>query len=440
MLTRNLLSSRIGRLGTFGILYVSEGVPLGFTAIAMAAYMRRAGLDVAQVSAFVAMLYLPWAFKWAWAPLIDLVRLERLGGRKAWIVGSLGLMIVTLVAAGLIDFVEQFELLLVLIFVHNVFAATQDVAIDSLAVSTLKDDERGTGNGFMFGGAYIGQGLGGGGALFVAGFWGFEVALVYACMLLGLIVAFTLFLVRDPSIGPEARDSALDLFKRVLAAIQDFIRELHRGLFKSGRGPIFGVVFALTPLGAMALSNAISTTMQVDYGLDDTQIAQINVYSTVLSGVACVIGGWLGDRLGLRKMIAAFYVLSAIPALYLATAISDAGGLSGISLGTLYGALLAGATCTGLHYGTTAAVYMGLTNPLVAASQFTGFMALANLTISYSNFWQGQVAEAFDFATVLYIDAALVVIPLLVLPFMTPRQTAAAEVPPSSGTPLPEAS
>jgi len=41
--------------------------------------------------------------------------------------------------------------------VHNAFAATQDVAIDALAVDVLRQDERGLANGFMFAGASIGR-------------------------------------------------------------------------------------------------------------------------------------------------------------------------------------------------------------------------------------------------------------------------------------------
>lgn len=439
MSTRNLLGSRPGRLATFGILYVSEGIPLGFTAVAMAAYMRRDGLNVAQVSAFVAMLYLPWSFKWAWSPLLDLVRLERFGGRPTWIVGCLAMMIVTLIAAGSVDFTNQFQLLLALVLIHNIFAATQDVAIDSLAVSTLEPNERGTGNGFMFGGAYIGQGLGGGAAMFVAGYFGFESALSYVCVLMACIAAFAILFVRDPGFAERAEAAATNLIATLAARLEDFVRELYKGFFHSGRGPVFGVLFALTPLGAMALSNAIGTTMQVDYGLDDSQIAEINVYSTVLSGFGCVIGGWLGDRIGLRKVIAIFYFLTALPTLYLATQLGGGAGLGGLALGTFYACFLTVAFFTGLHYGTSAAVYMGLTNPLVAATQFTGFMALMNLTIAYTNFWQGLVAEAYDFATVLYLDAALVIVPVLVLPFMTPRREVTEAEVPSSGAPLPEA-
>ena len=54
-----------------------------------------------------------------------------------------------------------------LILIHNAFAATQDVAIDALAVNVLREDERGLANGLMFGGAYLGQAIGGSGVLFL---------------------------------------------------------------------------------------------------------------------------------------------------------------------------------------------------------------------------------------------------------------------------------
>ena len=33
------------------------------------------------------------------------------------------------------------------------------------------------------------------------------------------------------------------------------------------------------------------------------------------------------------------------------------------------------------------AIFMGMTNPAVAATQFTAYMAISNLAISYSNLW-----------------------------------------------------
>jgi MFS transporter, PAT family, beta-lactamase induction signal transducer AmpG len=436
---RNVLDTRLGRLLTFGALYVSEGIPLGFTAVAMAAYMRRGGLDVSQVGSFVATLYLPWAFKWAWAPLLDLIKLERFGGRRAWIALCLVAMIGTLIAAGRVDFIAQYQLVVVLVFIHNVFASTNDVAIDSLAVNTLEADERGRANGFMFGGAYLGQGLGGGGAMFVASLWGFDAALVYACALLGLVLAFVLLFVYDRAPVERAGASAVALWRAAVSSVVRVASELYAGFLRSGRGPLVGIVFALVPAGAMALTTAVGTTIQVDLGLSDTDIGALNLYSTIFSAIGCIAGGWLGDLFGLRKMIAIFYAMTALPTLYLAVVLSSAGGLGGLGMIEFYVAYNAAAFFTGLHYGVSAAVFMGLTNPAVAATQFTAFMALRNLTIAYTNGWQGIVVEASSYATVFYLDAVLVILPLILLPFLTPRAEARAGAAQSAGAPMPEA-
>ena len=38
----------------------------------------------------------------------------------------------------------------------------------------------------------------------------------------------------------------------------------------------------------------------------------------------------------------------------------------------------------GLMYGTRSAIFMDVTNPAVAATQFTAYMAMMNLAIAYS--------------------------------------------------------
>jgi PAT family beta-lactamase induction signal transducer AmpG len=437
MAIKNMLDSKKGRFTTFGILYISEGIPLGFAAVAMAAYMRREGMDVAQVGAFVASFYLPWAFKWAWAPLVDLIGLKRIGGRKAWIVICQVLMIVTLFAVAQVDHSKYFDLLITLVIVHNVFAATNDVAIDSLAVNSLLPEERGQGNGFMFGGAYIGQGLGGGGAMFVSELYGFDVSFLYVSLLLSTVLLFTLFFVKDPTASSMVVEKSAEVWKKFKESIGGFLRELHTGFFKSGSGPLVGVFFALLPFGAMALASGVSTTLQVDIGMSDGQIAELNIYSTIVSGLGCVLGGWLADHLGRRKMLAAFYTMTIFPALYIGFMLGGESGLEGITVQQYFTAALLFYLAMGMHYGTSAAIFMGLTNPAIAATQFTGFMALRNLTISYTNAWQGAAVGAWGYSKMFYIDAALAIIPLLVIPFLAERKT--REVPPSAGAPLPQA-
>lgn len=176
MLPKNILETRRGRLTAFSLLYLSEGIPFGFTAVALVTYLRQHGVGLTEIGLFTASLYAPWGLKWAWAPLVDLVRPARFGPRRFWIVTAQTLMTLTLLLVVAIDPGSNLRLLTLLILVHNVFAAMQDIAIDALAVQVLPEHERGTANGFMFGSSYIGQAIGGSGAIFVAGRLGFRAA------------------------------------------------------------------------------------------------------------------------------------------------------------------------------------------------------------------------------------------------------------------------
>src|SRR5688500_1696297 len=166
----NLLATKRGRLTTFFLLYITEGIPLGFAATAIATQMRRNGVPPDQIGAFVASFYFPWAWKWAAGPVVDLVYSDRLGRRRAWIVATQIGMALTLLWAMRFDFTTEIALFTTVLLVHNCIAAVQDVAIDALAVGTLKDEERGLANGLMFAGASVGQTIGGSGVLLLTKF------------------------------------------------------------------------------------------------------------------------------------------------------------------------------------------------------------------------------------------------------------------------------
>ena len=70
--------------------------------------------------------------------------------------------------------------------------------------------------------------------------------------------------------------------------------------------------------------------------------------------------------------------------------------------------------------------------------RFTGCMAMRNLTIAYRNSWQGAAVDSWGYGTMLYLDAFLVLLPLLLIPFL--RQDPGLTPAPSVGTPSPETS
>ena len=417
---KNLLDTRNGRFLTFGLLYVSEGIPYGFTSVAMVAFMRQHGIGLDVIGAFSAALFLPWAFKWAWAPLIDLIRLDRWGGRRAWIVACTSMMLLTLLVVGNIDAEQHLQWLLAAVIVHNVFCATQDVAIDSLAVSTLQLDERARGNGFMFAGQYFGIMLGGGAAVFVTGLVGFHGALGYVATLSALNLVFVLLFVHDPHVRPAAAREA-DFFRKLVAHLVGFVKEVYASFWKSGRGPILGTAFALLPCGAMALAYAILATIQVDYGLDEGQIARLQISNTIASAIGCLLGGFIGDRYGTKRTVATGFALTSLVTFGLATQVSQL-GLTAVPSGFFHGSIIAHGFFFGMAYGSRNAIFMGMTNPAVAATQFTAFMGMSNLAISMGNYWQGMVAEHMGYAQALYLDAGIALLVICLIPFLRGRE------------------
>jgi PAT family beta-lactamase induction signal transducer AmpG len=424
----DLLATRKGRLAAFFLLYVTEGIPLGFTATAIAAQMRRQGLGPAAIGAFVGSLYLPWAFKWAVGPFVDTFSSERFGRRRTWIFLMQVGMMATLLAAMSVDFVGQLSLFTAIIFLHNAFAATMDVAIDALAVNVLPEDERGSANGFMFAGASIGQTIGGSGVLFLIAAMPFQSTYLFV---VATILAITLFVVvplrekARPVLSESARAS-----RNVGRELVVFVRDAWRA-FTGSRAAWVGVLFAVLPTGAYALSLALQSNLAVELGLDDNEVAQLNLYTTLIFAPACILGGWLSDRFGRRSTLALFIFLTVVPTLWLAWTMWQAGWImpvdmkmanrpqpSTVLIVTFWATSIVYNVFQGLYYGIRSALFMDVTTPAVAATQFTAYMALMNLCISYTAAWQGYAVERIGYPATLVVDSVVGLLGLALLPLM----------------------
>jgi len=428
----NLLASRRGRLAAFFLLYLTEGIPAGFTNIAVATQMRRQGLSPAVIGAFVGALYLPWAVKWAFGPVVDVISSDRWGRRRGWILLTQAMMVVTVLAAMPVDFATRLWLFTAIVFVHNIFAATQDVAIDALACSVLRDDERGLANGLMFGGQSIGNAMGGSGVLLLTPLIGFKATFVFVAGLIALVTLLVPFPMREAP-GPESPPSGLSRLRTVARQIGVFTRDTGRA-FLGSRAATVAIFLALLPMGGYALSLSLQSNLAVELGLDDRRIGYLGLASSALGAVFCIFGGWLSDHFGRRRTLALFIAGTTLPTFAMGIAMAHYGWILPISpqapnrpvpaheLVSLFWAFtLAYAVFNGLMYGVGTAIFMDVTTPAVAATQFTAYMALCNLCFSYSAAWQGVTLERWGYPATLTIDGLLGLTCLALLPFMGAR-------------------
>jgi MFS transporter, PAT family, beta-lactamase induction signal transducer AmpG len=424
----NLLATRRGRLMAFFSLYVTEGIPLGFAATAVATQLRRQGVGPAEIGAFVASFYLPWAFKWAFGPFVDVFRSKRLGHRRAWILFTQVMMAATLLALIAVPLPQGLGIFTVILLVHNTFGAIQDVAIDSLAVNTLGEDERGLANGLMFAGASLGQAIGGSGVLFLISWFGFQSSFIFVA---AAILAVTLFIAVPMKEAPDESVSVGGGWRQAGQEMRTFAVQSFRA-FVGTRSAFTAVFFSLLPAGAMSLGLALQSNLAVEVGMGDDAVGALNLWTSIISGVAMVIGGMLSDRLGRRRTLFVYLATMSLPVLYLMFVLQQHGYVmprppGGPPLPELIRALwiasLAYAVFQGLMYGTRTAIIMDITNPKVAATQFTAYMAMMNLAIAISASWQGVAAEAWGYPMTLLADALLGLACLALLPMIRPERT-----------------
>ncbi len=431
----DLLASRRGRLTAFFFLYVTEGIPLGFAATAVATQLRRQDVGPAEIGAFVASFYLPWAFKWAFGPFIDVFTSKRLGKRRGWILGTQVMLVITLLSCTVLDLPAQLGLLTGVLLIHNSFGAMQDVAIDALAVSTLHEDERGLANGVMFAGASIGMAMGGSGVLFLMPLIGLKGGFVFVAGCIALVTLLVVLPLKEPA-SPDVEERAVGLASAG-REMRHFAVEAFRS-FVGTRGAWSGLWFSLLPAGAMSLGLALQSNLSVEVGMDDDSVAWLTLWMSVIGAACMVIGGWLSDRWGRRRMLALYLALMSLPVFYLMTALTEHQWIMPVAadlrrtapaalVTAVWVATLLYAAANGLMYGTRSAIMMDVTNPAVAATQFTAYMAMMNLAIAYSATWQGIAIEALGYPKTLLIDGVIGLLCLGVLPFIKPSATPAGD-------------
>jgi len=447
----NLLKTKAGRLTAFGGLYLSEGLPQGFASVALALEFRRQGMDAAALGTFAATIMLPWTWKFVMGPLVDNLHIRRFGARKQWIVfAQVGMLLCLAVALmRMPDFTSAgtvgLGLFTALMLLHNVFAATQDVAIDSLACSVLKKEERGLANGIMFGAAQAGSAIGGAGVLAIKGITGsFDTASLIVPFLLLAILTCVVTMICEKSAAlemaegempsPEPGDTGL---RAALDQIRDYGITVAKTVFGTRRG-FLGLALAILPFGGMALSMTVSTIIAPSLGMTDGELAKLNLVSTLFWVPACLSGGWFSDRFGRRIALAVFSALSVIPGVWMGLQLKQLGwdhpptGVDGVwpredvLIHYWWIASIVYSVFNGLMYGVRAAFFMDIVNPKIAGTHFTALMAMINMVAAYTYFWQGQALDVGAWNWTLWeiflVDAILGLVFLAIIPFVKPKQ------------------
>jgi len=155
-----LTESRSLRYFTFFLFYFGQGLPVGLTVTAIPAWMAANNVSDARVGEMVAWAYFAWTYKFIVAAFMDRFTFLPMGRRRIWLIGAQILMTGGFVGAALLNPGPQdYAILVMVTMLVMTGAATQDVAVDGLAVDILPDQEQGTASSFMFAGQAIGAAM-----------------------------------------------------------------------------------------------------------------------------------------------------------------------------------------------------------------------------------------------------------------------------------------
>ena len=184
------------RFTVIGFMYFSQGLPLGLFGVAFPTHLAEIGFTKSEIATFLAIIGLPWAFKFLAGPLMDRVAFLIYGHRRPWVViAQLGLMLTFITSAIVASGGEpNLHVLAGCGFVLNVFASTQDVAVDGLAIGVLKEGERSKATALMFGSQSIGRFAGMVGGGFLLGAFGISVACIGASLTVFLLLLLPVML------------------------------------------------------------------------------------------------------------------------------------------------------------------------------------------------------------------------------------------------------
>ena len=265
-----------GRLGTLTALYVTQYLGVGFITVGLTAILRDGGtsLDTLALLQFVGLV---WPLKFLWAPILDRYGSRRRGHYRSWLLVLQAGLVLSLLA--LLPFdrpAGQLGPIVAICAAYVFLSATQDIAVDAVAVRLLSARARGVGNGVQVAASYLGNLLGGGACVVVYDRFGWRPAILLLAGLtaLGLLVVWRF---REP-----------DRADRVGSAAQAYQALLSVFAQPGCRWWTFGVV-PLVYTGAGA-AYALVTPALVDAGWS---LGRIGVVTGVVTSAPAVVAGLL---------------------------------------------------------------------------------------------------------------------------------------------------
>ena len=423
----NLSDSPKTKLGTLCALYVAQGIPWGFVVITLAAHITtvladqgKSDVEVATaVANVIALSVLPWSLKFLWGPLIDRFNYPAMGKRRPWILVAQAMMALTIGAMIFIgDIASNIALLGTMVLIHNIFNSLQDVSVDALAVDLLEEHERGRANGLMFASKYVGTFIGGSTMGSIVVHYGFNTALITQFFILLAIMMLPLFLRerKGEKLFPWSKGKSM-LHSETIHSTMGLLRSTFKALSLKSALLTVGLALCINiGAGVLAITGPL-LTKKLGWSQEEFTTI-IGGYGIWVQAAASVLGGLAADKLGARKMIALGAFISGGIWIYFSMSEHLWGNMTWFISMSMAEAFFIGFTTVCFF-----SLAMKVSWPKVAATQFTLYMAMLNLSTIIASKIQPLIFAHTDFVG-LYLYMGIFQLAMIgLIPFIDAGQT-----------------
>jgi PAT family beta-lactamase induction signal transducer AmpG len=412
------------RYASGAALYFAQGIPRGLLSISIPAWLATLGASAAAIATYLAITVLPWAFKLVTGPLMDRYSFPAMGQRRPWVLGAQLGLVASLLCLGLVhDPISQLGLLTALGVVINAFTATQDVAVDGMAIDLVPESEHGRINAFMSCGKAVGWALTAAvsGTLLMK--YGLGVTSVFAAIVAGVVLVAFLF-VREREgerLLPWTRGAA-GVHKVATRSFVSVGRELNGVLWTRTSLVVLLIMFcdglvngygeALMPIAAVRL-----------FSFTTSQWSQLAATMGLTGAFAALALGPLIDRFGAKAMLLMSTLVTCLHAFLLA-------GTQHLWTNDAYVLFMLSAYVLLLPVGMVCviALAMSICSTGVSATQFAIYMSVANLGGSAGAQIFGSVSEVGSYAQNYALLGSLSILMFLIVAIFRKHRVVAPAV------------
>lgn len=419
---KTLVESYNARVFTLCALYVAQGIPWGFITVTFVTYLAAEGFAAKDLAMLLTLGTLPWSVKFLWGPVIDRYQYRPMGRRRPWIlIAQTGMILLLTLMVFFIDVDKDVTTIAYMFLVYNIFTSLQDVSTDALAVDILKPQELEKVNGYMFTAKTLGGMIGGAGLGTIISYTGIRGALIVQIPILLAIMMVPLYMRERPGekLFPWSEDSHLVLDESV-SSNQNF-REII-GKVKTAfslKSTQLGILLSLF----VSLSHFLIPLLPLLF-LRELDWSQERFNATkgglvlIITMFGYLAGGYLGKKFGGKSVIIYSTTIGAL--------VTAFWGLTESWWGSEFYLVFIWSLAEFMMAIVSISIYslmMRITWSEVGGTQFTGYMAMMNLSAIIGYQIAAPLSERFDYPTLFLIAAVFETLIIATALFIDPDET-----------------